>query len=515
MNKLIVFALVCILIVGSFGVEAKATGWADTYYTYLEQTGILNADFGQDLSTDSTSAITREEFFALVVSALYGAQAQLDTFADFADFGVVTPSFSGYIKAAYESGILAGVFDDGFLYCQPSRAITRQEAAAVLGRALNLSSGLPPEFTDADDIADWANVYTAGCEQTAVFVGYPDGTFRPYNEITWGESVKIIAYAMQNHLVTPPPITLVGGNSSKGHYNGTAVLASFNAPSGVLVNAGTIYIADTDNNLIRQIKAGNVSAFAGKAVGYDTFDKALNGLYNKDLETSLFARPTALLQTKDGLLVLDSENHCIRLISGGKVTIFAGTGKAGKRDGSKASAQFNAPQDICADEAGNIYIADTGNNALRVIDTKSNVLTLATLNAPAGIAYADGVLYVTSSYDNKIYSVKDGMVNLFAGDDAGITDDAGNSIGAYRDGMALRAYFSNPTGICVSTNGTVYIADTGNGAIRQIKDSTVTTLVGGGKTADLFVMPRGLYLDGDMLYVTDSFRHTISRIEVK
>jgi hypothetical protein len=88
-----------------------------------------------------------------------------------------------------------------------------------------------------------------------------------------------------------------------------------------------------------------------------------------------------------GDYVVEAGNNSIRLMSGGNVSTFAGTGTAGLVNGTRASAQFNAPTRIATDTNFNLYVADTGNNVIRKIDTAGNVSTFAG-NGTAG--YADG-----------------------------------------------------------------------------------------------------------------------------
>lgn len=135
--------------------------------------------------------------------------------------------------------------------------------------------------------------------------------------------------------------------------------------------------------------------------------------------------------------VADSRNHCIRVIDDGHVTIYAGVGgSAGNRDGSLLTATFYTPMDLCFGP--------------------------------------DGALYVADMYNSKIRRIQDGQVSTFAG--SGSMGDRG-----FLDGPAHRARFSWPSGVVVGQDGAVYVADTYGGRIRVIRDGQVSTLAGMGE----------------------------------
>lgn len=167
--------------------------------------------------------------------------------------------------------------------------------------------------------------------------------------------------------------------------------------------------------------------------------------------------------------VTDSGTHTVRKISSsGVVTTLAGNGAAGFVDGIGAAARFNTPMGVAVDGAGNVYVADTSNNAIRKITPSGAVTTLAGMGPP------------------------------------GLVDAVGSA-----------AQFNQPYGITVDAAGTVYVGDTNNRAIRKITPSgAVSTLAGSGQSgfADgvganaIFSDPRGVVVDSaGTLYVTDFF----------
>ncbi|MEG1126796.1 MAG: hypothetical protein RSE10_08850 [Oscillospiraceae bacterium] len=333
----------------------------------------------------------------------------------------------------------------------------------------------------------------------------------------------------KEHIVAFSPI-LVAGNASKGSDNGNIVTASFNEPCAVLPVGNIVYVADTGNNLIRQINESTVSTLAGVMTGYDIYNTAIDGYNDANNNKALFAKPTALLSTNGGMLVLDSGNNAIRLINAGKVSTFAGQHKAGHKNGTCSKASFNNPQGFCADQDGNIYIADTGNNLIRKISTDCIVSTYAggldcgfkdgccaeaLFNSPMGVAFYNDTLYITDSANNRIRAIKDGMVSTIAGCGTEKYEGTEEYMGDYKDGKAETACFDMPTGIAAGPSGALYIADTNNNVIRLIKDGTVHTVKGFAEQDNNIlniISPRGVCYKSGMLYITDSFKNTVLKI---
>jgi sugar lactone lactonase YvrE len=249
-----------------------------------------------------------------------------------------------------------------------------------------------------------------------------------------------------------------------------------------------------------------------------------------------FDQPAGMARDSAGnLYVTDSGNNCIREISGAGsvVSVFAGTpGVAGSNNGLPAFALFNQPVGLAVDGAGNVYVADSGNDTIREITTKGFVITLAgqvgvagsvnatgtnaLFNEPQGIALdANTNLYV-ADYGNDTVRVitPAGVVTTLAGL-AGVPGSA--------DGTGTSALFNEPQGVAVDGSTNVYVTDTANGTIRKITPGgTVTTLAGyagnlgssdGTGTNAQFYQPEGITLDSATnLYVADYFNQTIRKI---
>ncbi|HEY4328078.1 MAG TPA: cadherin-like beta sandwich domain-containing protein, partial [Mucilaginibacter sp.] len=216
------------------------------------------------------------------------------------------------------------------------------------------------------------------------------------------------------------------------------------------------------------------------------------------------------IDASGNLYAANRDHNLINKISpAGVVTTFAGSGAAGSANGTGAAASFNSPTGVTVDASGNVYVADAGNNLIREINPAGVVTTfagngtvgsangtgaLASFNNPQGVTIdGTGTVFVADAGNNLIRKITPaGMVTIFAGSGA-----AGAA-----DGMDIAASFNVPTGITVDASGNVYVADRGNGLIREISPTgLVTTLAGlAGGLND----PTGVAVDvSGNVYVTD------------
>jgi sugar lactone lactonase YvrE len=229
-----------------------------------------------------------------------------------------------------------------------------------------------------------------------------------------------------------------------------------------------------------------------------------------------------------------ADNHAIRRISAdGTVATIAGrVAESGYSDGPGTTARFNSPHGLAADAAGNVYVADRDNNAIRKINRSGVVSTVAGSRQtpvasdgkgsrapffrPSGIAVDRlGNLFVADTYNYTIRKISpDGVVSTIAGR----AGEAGSA-----DGAAAAARFGFVEGIAVDANGNVYVADSSSHVIRKISaGGIVTTFAGqagamgtadGSGAAARFFYPNGLAIDQvGNLYVADSHSRTIRKI---
>jgi sugar lactone lactonase YvrE len=321
--------------------------------------------------------------------------------------------------------------------------------------------------------------------------------------------------------------TLAGFPGSPGAVDATGTVARFRFPSGLTVDgAGTVYVADTNNQTIRQVtSAGVVTTLAGLASNGGNVDGTGSA--------ARFRAPSGIIVDGAGTLwVADTNNSTIRQIAAGAVvTTFAGTGLVGSADGTGVAAGFFSPNGVTI-SGGVLFVADTGNDTVRKITSSAVVSTLAGFNGslgavdgagrgarfrlPGGVAVApNGDAYVADTINGTIRKITPwGVVTTFAG--------LAGSFGSV-DGTGSAARFFRPGGIAVDSAGTIYVSDQAGQNIRQITPGgVVTTIAGlsgspgsadGTGSAARFNGPRAIAVDsGGTLYVTDGNNHTIRKI---
>lgn len=270
---------------------------------------------------------------------------------------------------------------------------------------------------------------------------------------------------------------LAGGSGMTGAADGIGSAARFNQPGGLAVDAaGTVFVSDTANALIRKIAAdGTVTTLAGSS--------SLRGNTDGTGAAATFGAPSGLaLDAAGNLFVADASNHTIRKVTpAGVVTTFVGAaGLSGTADGTGTQARFNTPTGVALDAAGNLYVADSLNGTVRRITPGGAVTTHAGVPGVAGAT--DGAATV-ALFNRPLAVAADSAGNIFVA-------DTGNStirkiavsgavktwaglpgIGGLRDGAGATALFNQPSALVRQVDGTLWVADPGNAALRRIDAS--------------------------------------------
>jgi len=314
-------------------------------------------------------------------------------------------------------------------------------------------------------------------------------------------------------------VTTFAGTGAPGSTDGA--LAEFDLPFGVAVDAaGNVYVADYSNHRIRKVTAaGVVTTLAGSGVAGDDDGTGTAAQFNLPSGVAVDAA--------GNVYVADTNNERIRKITAaGVVTTLAGSGVAGDDDGTGTAAQFNQPQGVAVDAAGNVYVADTNNERIRKITAAGVVTTLAgstfgyvdgtgaaaKFNVPIGVAVdAVGNVYVADAENNRIRKITAAGV---------VTTLAGSTLG-FADGTGAAAQFDFPLGVAVDAVGNVYVADAENDRIRKITAAGVVTSLAGSTTGYLdgtgaaaqFSGPAGVAVDAaGNVYVADAGNYRIRQI---
>ena len=312
----------------------------------------------------------------------------------------------------------------------------------------------------------------------------------------------------------------------------TSLGGGFTNPAGIAEDAvGNLYVANRNSHTISKVTpTGVASTYAGR-------EFSGGGYVSGDVTIAEFNFPTGLAYDSNVLYVADTNNHVIRKIDllGNFVSTLAGSGVAGAVDGFAAS--FNFPTGVAVDAAGNVYVADRGNNLIRKVTPGGQVTTVAgsttrgyvdatgtnaRFNSPWDVAVGiDGNLYVSDSGNDRIrkITIPGAVVTTLAGSGTG---------GEFQDGPGSLARFDEPLGLAVDGQGNLYVTDCNNNRIRKVNpDGDVTTVAGTGDSVSVdgpalqasFQCPGGLMVDaaGDVLVseFSNNVIRKISRIAVQ
>jgi sugar lactone lactonase YvrE len=292
-------------------------------------------------------------------------------------------------------------------------------------------------------------------------------------------------------------LTLVAGTGTPG-YSGDGDLATsaqLSSPHGVAVDAtGNVYIADTANCRIRKVSVSNgaITTVAGNGTC------GFGGGSGPATSVQLQSPAGIALDSLGNLYIADSGNNVVRQVSlpNGTIATVAGSGNYGySGDGGSATlAQLKTPFGVAVDSLGkNLYIADTGNNRVRqvsggVITTVAGSGTLgysgdggsatsAQLSLPWGVAVdSSGNLYIADVDNNRIRMVSSGVIATVAGSTAGYSGD---------NGPPASSQLYLPDGVALDSSGSLYIADSYNNRVRKVTNpatntGVITTLAGNG-----------------------------------
>jgi uncharacterized protein (TIGR03437 family) len=331
-------------------------------------------------------------------------------------------------------------------------------------------------------------------------------------------------------------ITTFAGDNTAG-YTADAVAATtseLNNPLGIALDSkGNLYIADQVNHRIREVSAGTISTVAGDGTAGFLGDAAAATSAELDLPSGV------AIDSSGNLYIADTNNCVIRKVSGGNITTYVGSdtnytvncGGTGDH-GLAVDAELDHPIGLALDAAGNLYIADTNNSRIRIVNaTTLDITSLSIgnnyiLDSPKGVAVdAAGDVYIADTNNCRILKVTPvGSITItttVAGSDTGTCNLNGDNYGG-DGGPATSALLNYPYGVALDAAGNLYIADTNNQRIRRVSAATgiITTVAGtkfsgytgdgGPSTSAELSFPRVVLLDpSGNIYVSDTQNQVI------
>lgn len=345
-------------------------------------------------------------------------------------------------------------------------------------------------------------------------------------------------------------LTTPVGTGWSGYKDETWQHSQWNQPQHlVALPNGNLVVSDRHNQVLRvlNIQTQRVQPYSGGR--WNLWAGEINQAFaDGPAKQARFHHPGALAVNAQGIVyVADTDNHRIRkIMPDGEVITFVGTGEAGYVDGNPAVAQFRRPQGLALDKDGFLYVADTDNHAIRKVSPHGEVSTLS--GGPGQAGFQDGNLnQARFRYPTALtLGTHQGETHLFIADTfnhalrnivlprrlangrlqtgtARVETLAGNGQQGFKEGRGIDSHWNTPRGLCLNGES-LYVSDTGNHRIRRIslQDHKVETLFGtgvagfrdGNAAVAQLNQPEGLYCGPEaqqpqQLWIADRGNHRI------
>ncbi len=446
------------------GHAATATGYSDVapdaWYApavaYCQEQGLMNGTGGGKFSPDAPMTM------GMAVTVLYRLSGAKEA----------VPDGSAWYAAPAAWAVREGMVDGAFA---PDSPASRETLALLLWRG---EGAPPPEagaaFADAADISSDVAQAAAWVQAEGIMTGEPGGVFHPKQTVTRAQMAAVL---------------MRWGERDR---NAGAMDVICGASGLAAMPDGSLLVTDVYNRVVWRVADGVSTIYAGSETPEDIYGQPQGGDADGALEESTFRTPWAIAAYRDGWAVSDTGNGVVRLLTSSGVQTL--------------DVKLDYPTGLAAGGDGELYIADTHKGVIYKVTAEGETTVAAGgLEDPMGLCWADGTLYAAETGQHRVIKF---------GPDGTAEPVAGFGTEGYADGPAAQAQFSCPQGVAVGENGEVYIADTANSAVRRLRNGQVDTLMARDPAAEensLF-SPTGLLIQGDTLYVCDSFARKVLAI---
>ena len=275
-------------------------------------------------------------------------------------------------------------------------------------------------------------------------------------------------------------ISTVAGTSG-----GTGLIAEFKNARGIAAASDTlIYVADTDDHVVRKVDVttGTITILAGKLGMAATDSTAANGDGAAATEALLNSPSDVAVDADSNVYISDSGNRRIRKVTpAGQISTVVGNGNAGAGEGSALSAILTEPRGMAFDANGKLFVADAGAHRVLAVnnigaddavvshiagdgipgnDGDGGAAVVAVLNSPNDVAVDGETIYIADTGNHKIRVINGGIINTFAG--TGLAGFSGEF------GAPDNVQLNSPSSVAVDASHRVFIGDTNNHRVRQV-----------------------------------------------
>jgi uncharacterized protein (TIGR03437 family) len=418
-------------------------------------------------------------------------------------FGNIYLSLSDYdivVRCAADTGVVSLVAGNGTAgFAGDGGAATSAELSNPQGLAIDNVGNLYIADSGNNRIREVSNgmISTIAGNGSAGYTGdygvAVNATFNGLGALTLDSAGNLYVADFYNQAVRKIAggmIVTVAGNGTYGYSGdkGPATSAQLAGPSGLVVDyLGNLYIADSYNNCVRKVTNGVITTIAGNGTA------GFSGDYGPANQATLREPADLALDSFSNLYIADYGNNRIREVTFSRsvISTVVGTGMAAYSGEHVSATTCNllAPEHLTTDPAGNLYIIDSArvrkvaNGTINTIEGggipvgENGPAASAQLASPQGITFdSSGNLYIADSATGRILKVSGGTLSRVAG-----TGMAGS--GAIKNQVAATSVqLGEPTGIAVTSGGTIYIADAANLLLLKVSTGMLLTVAGAGST---------------------------------